>query len=128
MRQPVRPQQRWPARRGPETYGMFKKTASRLAFGSNSFRFARRDFCAGIAPTALSCTHTDDSSSGFSLAMAVVHGMIRFRGLTLKNLVGISLCDLDQRFRPRLGHAEDSGSVVRRGKAAIDSDCMGHMV
>jgi len=69
----------------------FRKIA---AFSTRSFdplRFCGGDFRADITSTALSY----DSSCGFSLGLAVVHGLAGFGGPTPKNPVGVAPCDLD---------------------------------
>jgi hypothetical protein len=70
---------------------MFRKTSAFSTLGFGPFRFCGGDFRADITPTALSY----DSICGFSLGLAVVHGLAGFGGPTPKNPVGVTPCDLD---------------------------------
>ena len=55
-------------------------------------------------------------------------GLAVSRRVILKNPVGESPCDLDQRFGARLGYTENPGGVVRRAESAVDFDRLGHTV
>jgi hypothetical protein len=70
---------------------MFKKTATFSTLGFGLLRFGGGIFRAGITATALSY----DSSSGFYLAMALVHGLISLGVSKTKNSVCVSPRDLD---------------------------------
>lgn len=47
-------------------------------------------------------------------------------GPILKNPISQPLRRFDQRFRSRLGYAQNPGSIVRRSKSAVDPNRMSH--